>query len=100
MINKRKITYNTLDFSHLADHKGKIKEEGEKGKFLDFTKEPRKSKNMKVIPITVLKDLKREEVEFGGWIENYRFIKICKNTGKSPGDLIRLVVTQTSVKYS
>ena len=30
---------------------------------------------------------------------NYRIVKISHNTEKCPGDLVRLAVTQTSVRY-
>ena len=69
--------------------------------------------NMKVtfIPIVVfavgtvskglqkgLEDLKKKKNRTSRDYPNYNIIKIVQNTEKSPGDLGRLAVTQTSVK--
>ena len=85
-----------------------IKESEKINKCMDLTRELRKLWNMKVtvIPIVisvlgmVLKGLERglEELEIRRWIETIQ-TKTWLSTEKRPGDLKRLAVTQTPVKY-
>ena len=91
-----------------ADHKIKLKESEKKDKHLDLARELKKLWNMKVTIITIIIDafctvtkvlLKGlEDLEVGEDHPNYNIIENDQNTEKSPGDLMRLAVTQTSVK--
>ena len=96
-----------VDFAVPADHIIKLKECEKKDKYLDLARELRKLWNMKVtitsIVIrvfgTVIKGLLKglEDLEVGGRVETSIF-ENGHNTEKSPGDLRRLVVTQSRVK--
>ena len=89
----------------------KLKECEKRDKYLDFARELNKLWNVKVtiIPIvigafgTVTKGLLKglEDLEVGGPVEtiqNNSIIENGQNTEKSPGDLRRLAVTQSSVR--
>ena len=95
----------------LADHKIKLEGSEKKDKYLDHAWELKNLWNMKVtiIPLvigafgTVTKGLLKgpDYLEVGGRVETIQtttFFENGPNTGKSPGDLRRLAVTQTSVK--
>ena len=100
---KRKRTCKIADFAVPADHRIKLKECEKKDKYLDLARELKKLWNMQVtiIPIvigafgTVTKGLLKglEDLEV-----NDSIVKNCQNSKKSPGDLRRIAVTQTSVK--
>ena len=85
----------------------KLKESEKRDKYRDFARERKKLWNMKVtvIPIvtgalgTVTKGLVKglEDLEISGQVETIQIIKIGQNT-KSPGDLMRLAVSQTPVE--
>ena len=87
----------------------KLKEHEKRDKYLDLARELKKLWNMKVsiIPIvigalgTVTKELVHGRLENKSTSRdhpNYSIIEIGQNTEKSPGDLKRLVVTQTPVE--
>ena len=107
----KKTTCKIVDFAVPADHRVRLKENEKKDKYLELPKELKKLWNMKVtfIPIVIgalvtvteglLKEL--EDLEIRGRVEtiqNYYSIQNGQNTEKSPGDLRRLAITQTSVK--
>ena len=113
LINHKKRAHKIVDFAVLADHRVKLKESDKKGKYLNLGRELKKLWNIKVtfIPIvigahgTVTRGLIKglEDLEIRGWVEtiqNYYIIMIGQNTKKRPGDLWRLVFTQTSVKHN
>ena len=92
-----------MDFAVLADHRVKIY------KYLDFTRELKKLWNMKimVIPIvagalgTVLEDLEKRlgDQEMRGRIDTIQTTALIgKNTEKSPGDMRKFAITQTTVE--
>ena len=100
-----------MDFAVPDDNRINLKESEKKDKYLDLVREMKKLWNMKVtiIPIvigafgTITKGLFWTG-GFGGRRKsgdhpNYNIIEIGQNTEKSPGDLKRLAVTQTPVKY-
>ena len=111
---KEKITSRIVNFCVPADYGIRFKESEKKDKYLDLAKKLKKNQklwNMKVtrIPIeigafgTVTKILVPRTGGFGnkrtnGDHPNNSIIEIGQNTEKSPGDLKRLVVTQTSVR--
>ena len=112
IINKKERTCKIVEFAVPADHRIKLKEWEKKDKYLDLTRELKKLWNIQVtiIPIvigpfgTVTKGLQKglEDLEVGGGASgdhpNYYIIENGQNTEKSPIDLRRLAVTQTSVK--
>ena len=108
IINIKKRISKIFDFAVPADHRIKLKECEKKDKYLDLARELKKLWNMKVtiIPIvigafgTVTKGLLKglEDLEVGDHPNN-NIIENCHNTEKSPGDLRRLAVTQSPVKY-
>ena len=86
-----------------------MKESEKKDKYLNLARELKKAWNIKVtfIPIVIgalstdTKGLIRglEDLEIRGRVETiYSIIEISQNTEKSPGDLRRVAVTETSVK--
>ena len=97
-----------MDFVVLVDHRINLKECEKKYKYLDFTKELKKTmehegndyanrewcflySNYRIIKGTVV----------GGQVKTIQttaLFGIVQNTEKSPGDLRRLAVTQTPVK--
>ena len=97
-----------MDFAVPADHRVKLKENEVINKYLDLARELKKQCNMKVtvIPIvigalgTVSKGLVKgqKDLEITGRVETIQTSAIGQNTEKSPGDLRKLVVTQTPVK--
>ena len=108
---QKKRTCQIVDFAVPADHRIKLKESEEKDKSLDLARELKKLWNMKVtvIPIvvgalgTVTKGLVKrpEDLEIRGRVETIQTIALLRSVYciiKSPGDLRRLVVSQTSVK--
>ena len=90
-----------------ADHRMKIKDNENIDRYLDLAREQRKLSNMKVMVIlivvgtfwTVFKclEMRQEELEIRGRVT---VVEIGKNTGKSPADLMRLNITQTSMRDS
>ena len=77
-----------------ADHRVKIKENEMRDKFLDLVRKLKTQWNMKVtvVPIVVGRQgASRDHPDKS-------IIKICQNTEKSPGDMRRLGVSQTSVR--
>ena len=110
IINKKKRTSKIVNFAVPADNRIKLKECEKKDKYLDLARELKKLWNMPVtiIPIvigafgTVTKRLLKTR-GLGGWRTsgdhpNDSIVENCQNTKKSPGDLRRFAVTQTSVK--
>ena len=108
---KKKRTCKIVDFAVPADKRIKLKECEKKDNNLDLARELKKLWNMKVtiIPIvigasgTVTKGLFQGTGGLGSWRTsgdhpNYSIIENDQNTEKSPGDLRRLVVTETPVK--
>ena len=100
-----------MDFAFLAGHSLKLKESEKKDKYIDLTRELKKLWNMKVafIPFvigvlgTVTKGLVKglEDLEITEWLETIQttlIVKIGQNIAKSPGELRKFAVTQTSVK--
>ena len=96
-----------MDFVVTADHRVKLKEGKKRDKFLELAKELKKQWNMKVtVTPSAIRALSTVTKGTGGLGNkrtsgnhpNYRIIKIGQNTEKSPGDLRRLVVTQTLVR--
>ena len=96
-----------MDFAVPADHKIKLKENEKKDKYLDLVRGLKKLWNMKVmvLPIvigvlgTVTKGLVKgqEDLEIKERVET-AIVEIVQNTEKSPGDLMKLAVTQTQVE--
>ena len=108
--NKKKRTWQIVDFAILADHWVKLKENENKDKYLDLARELKKLRNMKVMEIPIVISFwysyQRTNTGTGGLgnqrmrgdHSNYSIIKTGQNTEKSPGDLRRLAVIQTSVE--
>ena len=106
IINRKKKTCRIVVFTVPAACRVKVKESEKKDKYLDLGWELKKLWNMKVTIIaiiigslgTVTKVLIQEveDLEIRGWVEI--IIEIGQNIVKSPGDLRRFAVTQTSVK--
>ena len=107
-INKKKRTRRIVDFSVAVDHRVKIKEKEKRDKYLNLAWKLKELWNMKitVIPIvhgvlgTILRCLPKGTGRVGNWrtCRDHRNYKIGQNTEKSPGDLRRLVLTQTLSK--
>ena len=108
---QKKRTCKIVDFAVPADHKIKRKESEKKDKYLDLARELKKTmehggdnytnrdwcfwyNNQRIIKGT--RGLGGERMS--GDHPNYNIIENGQNTEKSPGDLKRLAVTQTSVK--
>ena len=97
-----------MDFAVPGDHREYIKESKKRDKYLNIAREPRKQ--WAVIPVvigalgTVPKGLERgiEELKIRGQIETIQTIELLRSatTLRSPGDLRRLTVTQTSERPS
>ena len=93
-----------------ADKRIKIKEREKIGKYLDLTRELKKTWNFGVIVIPiivgVLETVSKGSKKTGGTINQsknrdhfkYSIVKISLNTEKCPGDLEGLAVTQIHVK--
>ena len=106
---KKKKICKIVDFAISADHRIKLKECEKRDKYLDLARELKKKLwNMKVTIIlimigafgTVTKGLLKglEDLEVGDHPNN-SIIENSQNTEKSPGDLRRLAITQSLVKY-
>ena len=98
-----------MDLAVSADHRVKLKEKEKKDKYINLAGELKKETwNMKVTFLPVIIDALGTVTErllkglgnkkMSGDHPNYCIIEIDQNTKKSPGDLRRLAVTQTSVK--
>ena len=100
-----------MDFAAPADHGVKLKENEKKDKYLDLAKEQKQRTEHESDDNTNCdwcswQSHQRFDIGIGGlenwWTSgdhsNYSIIEIGQNTEKSPGDLRRLAVTQTSVK--
>ena len=107
IINKKKRTCKIVNFAVPADHRIKLKECEKKDKYLDLGRELKKLWNMQVtiIPIVIgaFGTVTKGTRGLGSWRTsgdhpNDSIIENGQNTKKSPGDLRRLAVTQTSVK--
>ena len=108
IINKRKRICKIFDFAVPANHRINLKEREKKDKYLDLARELKKLWNMKVtiVPImigafgTVTKGLLKglEDLEVSGYYPDDSIAEDGQNTETSPGDLMRLAVTQTPVK--
>ena len=100
-----------MDFAVLDDHRVKLKESEKKDKYLDLTRERKKTvehesdvytnciwcswySHQRIYKGTGGLGNKR----MSGDHPNYCIIEIGQNSKKSPGDLRRFVVTQTPVK--
>ena len=98
LINKKKRPCDLVNFVVPADHRMKMKESKKIGKYFDLARELKKLWNMKA---TV-----RSERETGGTRDQRKNrgnpdhinVQISSNSSKSPGDLRKLAVTQTSGK--
>ena len=108
---KKKRTCKIVDFAVPADHRIKLKECEKKDKYLDLARELIKTMEHEGDDYTnrdrcVLYSHQRIIKGTGGLRNkrtsrdnpNYYIIEIGQNTKKSPRDLKRLAVTQTSVK--
>ena len=108
---KKKRICKIVNFTVPAHHRIKLKECEKKDKYLDLARELKKLRNMRVTIVlivigvfgTVTKGLLQglEDLEVGGGVETIQttaFFLNGQNTEKSPGDLRRLVVTQTPLK--
>ena len=93
-----------MDFAVPADLRVKLKEIEKKDKYLDLAREQKKLWNMKVMMILiVIRALGTGTGGFGyktmsGDHPNYCTVEIDQNTERNPGDLRRLVFTQTPVR--
>ena len=104
MINKKKWTCKIVDVAVPADHRIKLRESGQKDKYLDLAWELKKTmeRNMTIIPIlisdfdSVTKGLLKglSELEAGGWVETIKttiFLRTARVLRKNPetwGDLL------------
>ena len=109
---KNQKTCKIVDFAVPADHRLKFQESDMKDKFLDLVKELKKktveheSANYTNCNWYFWYSPRRIDTRTGGlgnkWTKedhpNYSIIKFGQNTEKSPGDLRKLAVIQTSVK--
>ena len=91
-----------MDLAASPDHRVKLKESEMREKYVDFVRELKKLSIMKKRYShkrvgTSIRGLgnKRSSGDYA----NYNIMKIGQNTEKSPGDLSRLVVTQTSLEH-
>ena len=100
-----------MNFAVPADHRVKLKECEKRDKYLDLARGLKKLWNMKVaivlIVIGALGTVTKDLVQMTGGLGNkrtsgdhptYCIIEIGQNTKKSPGDLRRLVFTQTTAR--
>ena len=105
IINKRKRICKIVDFAVSADHRINLKESEKKDKYLNLARELKKLWNMKVtiMPIVIGALVTKGPGGLGSWrtgrdYPNDSIAEDGQNTETSPGDLRRLVVTQTPVK--
>ena len=107
--HRKERTWRIVDFAIPADHIVEWKKCQKRNKYLDLVRELKKLWNMKVAIIsivigalgTVTKGLVQGPKDLGmtsGDSPNYSIVEIGQNTVKSPGDLMRLAVTQTPVE--
>ena len=111
IVNKKKTICQVVDFVVSADHKVKLKESEKKHKYRDFAEELKKTmeqesdrdtncnwcswySHQRIVTRTGRFGNKRTS----GNYPNYSIVEIGPNTEKSPGDMRRLAVTQTSVR--
>ena len=100
-----------MDFTVPADRRTKIKESEKRDKFLDLVRELKKvfehedGSDTNCCYSTWNNPQRINEgtgrlrnLKASGDHSNYNIVEIGQNTEKSPGDLRRLAVTQTSVK--
>ena len=93
IINKRKRICKIVDFAVPADHRINLKESEKKDKYLDLARELKKAV-----------EHESNDCADCDWCVRYRnypndsIFENGKNTERSPEDLRRLAVTQTSVK--
>ena len=100
-----------MDFTISADHRVKLKENAKRDKYLDLTREWKKTTEHKHDGDTNSNWLARYThqmigTETGGignkrtrrYHPNYSIAEIGQNTKKSPGNLKRLAVTQTPLR--
>ena len=108
---KKKKICKIVDFAVSVDHRIKLKECEKRDKCIDLARQLKKLWNTKVtiIPIVigafgkVTKGLLKGLDGFGSWWPSGDHLNNCiieggQNTEKSPGDLRRFAVTQSSVK--
>ena len=107
IMNKKKRTCKIVDFTVTADHRIKLKECEKKDKYLDLARERKNAGNNYTSCNWYVwnsnKRISKGTGRLGSWRTsgdhpNYYIIENGQNTEKSPGDLRRLVVTQTPVK--
>ena len=111
IINRKKRTIRIMDFTVPADHSVKFKEIEKRDKYLDLARELKKTMEHENDGDTYCNwctCYSYQKIDKGtGVLGNKRtsgdhpdcsIIKIDQNTKKSPGDLRRLVVTQTPVE--
>ena len=108
IVNEKKKICQIVDFAFLANHRVKLKESEKRTKYLDLTREMKKTmeqendsdtncnwctrySHQKISTGTVGLGNKR----MNGDHPNYSIVGIGQNTKKSPGNLRRLAVTQT-----
>ena len=100
-INKKTKIYHPVDLAVPADHRVKMKEIEKIDKYLVFTRQLKKKRNMKVTTIPTVVGTKDLEKDLPNWTNrdhtDHSTVKIGWNTQKSLRDLRRLVI-QTSVK--
>ena len=96
-----------MGFAVLLKSKVKMKEREKINKYLDLAWEQKKLWNVKVTVIVIINDSLRTVTKGIGGIGNqrknqkhlhYNIVEISENAKKNPGDLIRVVATQTPVK--
>ena len=106
IINKKNRMWKIVDFAVPADHRINLKESEKKDKYLDFVRELKKLRNMKVtiVPIvigtfgTITKGLLKglENLEVGGRVETIqmtallRTARILRRVLETWGDLLSL----------
>ena len=106
---KNKRTYKIVDFAVMADHGVKLKESEKRDKYLALAREQKKkhesedNTNCNWCSWYSHQRISTRNEKLGnkrtsGDHPNYYIIENSQNTEKSPGDLRRLVVTQTPVR--
>ena len=108
IIKKKKRIWRIVDLAVSVNHRVKLKECEKRDKYVDLAKKLKKLWNMEVviIPIVIgaLSTITKGLVQGLGNYRtsrdrpNYCITEIGQNTEKNPGDLRRLVVTQTPVR--